>query len=300
MRLFLKHILLFAVLFFIIEKSAWFLLELAPNRQYDRRLENLINGKINKDLLVIGSSRGAGNILAGQLEKQTGLTSYNLSYQGSNVNFHEFILKTALKFNKKPKTVLLAIDNPTQFIGDISIRYRVDVLQPLTKYNYINKTLVKEKVNNTLSYAFCLARLNKNHFRFKNREAPTMNPLDSFGTMPLIKKKNLNLVYSDTISAYSKALEEDSRLKAFKNIQLICSENNIELIYVFSPNFRAFNTSFYKRFKALVTKNQKIIVFNQDNQVYENQSYFYDYAHLMDKGAKIFTSEISDFINSNK
>ena len=100
MRLFLKHILLFAVLFFIIEKSAWFLLELAPDRQYDKRLENLINGKINKDLLVIGSSRGAGNILAGQLEKQTGLTSYNLSYQGSNIEFHDFLLSILLKHNQ--------------------------------------------------------------------------------------------------------------------------------------------------------------------------------------------------------
>jgi hypothetical protein len=300
MRLFFKHILLFAVLFFIIEKSAWFLLELAPDRQYDKRLENLINGKINKDLLIIGSSRGAGNILAGQLEKQTGLTSYNLSYQGSNVNFHEFILKTALKFNEKPKKVLLAIDNPTQFVGDISIRYRVDVLQPLTKYNYINKTLVEEKVNNKLSYAFCLARLNKNHFRFKNREAPTINPLDSFGTMPLIKRKNLNLVYNDNVLAYSKDLEEESRLKAFKNIQSICLENNIELIYVFSPNFKAFNTSFFKRFKELVPNNHKIIVFNQDNKVYRDQDYFYDYAHLLKNGAEIFTSEISDFINAQQ
>ena len=300
MKSFLKQILIFSLLFFLVEKSAWLLLESAPERQYDKRLEYLINGDINKELIVLGSSRGAGNILAGQIEKETGLSTYNLSYQGSNVNFHEFILKTLLEYNRKPNTILLAIDNPSEFIGDVTIRYRVDVLQPLTKYNYINKVLVKEKVNNKLAYLFCLARLNKSHFRFSNREAPSMNPLDSFGTMPLIKKKDLDLVYGIKKSEYSKNLEEATRLEAFKSIQSLCANNDIKLIYVFSPNFKSFNTKFYLRFKNIIGAKEQVIVYDSLNPIYINKNYFYDYAHLLKNGAEVFTSEISTFINSKK
>ena len=99
----------------VITQAHWFVLKETPKKQYDKRLEELIKGEINKDIIVLGSSRGSGNILAGQLEKETGLESYNLSYQGSNINFHNFILNTLLKFNKKPKYVMLTIDNSSEF-----------------------------------------------------------------------------------------------------------------------------------------------------------------------------------------
>ncbi|PQV47282.1 hypothetical protein CLV33_10764 [Jejuia pallidilutea] len=299
MKRFFKHIILFGLIFFTVEKVTWFLLDATPKRQYDKRLEKLINGEINKELIVLGSSKGAGNILANQLEEETGLSAYNLSYQGSNVNFHEFILKTLLKYNEKPEIILLAIDNPSEFVGDISIRYRVDVLQPLTNYNYINTTLIDEGVNNKLSHVFFLSRLNKSHFRFKNRTAPSMNPLDSSGTMPLIKKKDLELIYSKNKSSYNTALEESSRLTSFKNIQYLCKKNNIQLIHVFSPSYRSFNLSFFNRFKKLQKAEEGVIVFDTLKPEYKNADYFYDYAHLLENGAEIFTSEISAFINKN-
>ena len=108
-------------------------------REYDKRLEYLLEGKVNKDIIVLGSSRGAGNILAGQLEKGTGLTSYNLSYQGSNLVFHHFILKTLIKFNQVPKYILLSVDDSSQFVRVETLNYRKDVVLPLSKYHYINE-----------------------------------------------------------------------------------------------------------------------------------------------------------------
>jgi len=298
MKLFFKNIIIFTVVFFVIEKASWFLLGFAPSNQNDKRLGELLNGEINKELIVLGSSRGAGNILVGQLEKETGLSSYNLSYQGSNVNFHEFVLKTLLEFNKKPKTILLSIDNPSHFSSDVSIKFRSDVLEPYTKHNYINSTLIDKGINNRLSHFFCLSRLNKSHFRLKKGKVSSINPLDEYGSMPLIKKKNLDLKYNSAISPYSKTKEAMDKINAFKSIQNLCHANDIELIYVFSPNFRPFNHNFYKRFKELIKPNEKVILFDKSKQVYQNPEYFYDYAHLLENGAEIFTSEISAFLKS--
>ncbi|WP_452224248.1 hypothetical protein [Lacinutrix chionoecetis] len=300
MKKFFINITVFSLLFFITEKTACLLINSTPERQYDKRLESLLHGEINKDLIVLGSSRGAGNILAGQIEKETGLSSYNLSYQGSNINFHEFILKTLLAYNSPPKKLILAIDNPTEFSKDTSIRFRSDVLQPLTKYNYINTTLVNQNVNSKLSYLFCLSRLNKSHFRFKKNTQPSENPLDSFGTMPIIKKKVVNLKYNKEVKPYSKEIEVSSKIKSFKNIQDLCKQNNIELIYVFSPSFNTFNYDFYNRFKDLIKPNEKVFMYDVSKDIYRNPDYFYDNAHLLKNGAQIFTSEISTFVNANR
>ncbi|MBP0904530.1 hypothetical protein ACFSKN_11565 [Mariniflexile gromovii] len=298
MKLFFKHIIIFALAFFIVEKGVWFILNETPKKQYDKRLELLIKGKINKDIIVLGSSRGAGNILAGQLEKETGLTAYNLSYQGSNVDFHKFILETLLKFNKAPQYVLLSIDNSSQFIKDESLNYREDAVLPLTKYNYINNELVNEKINSPLSYAFFLGRYNKFHSLFRDAFVNTRNPIDSFGSMGILKKNDVKLNYVEKTEKYNQNFEKASRIKAFKNIQKLCKLNNIKLVFVFSPSFYNFESSFYTRFKKLDESENGIFVYDSTNNIYRNQEYFYDKTHLFINGAKIFSTEISNFINT--
>lgn len=296
MKRFLKNIIVFFIIFFVVEKSAFFLLDAAPKREYDTRLEQLINGTINKDLIVLGSSRGAGNILAEQLEQDTGLSSYNLSYQGTDIIFHEFILESLIKYNKAPKYVLLNIDSPTTFLESNSIIFRTDVLLPYTKYNYINSKLVEVAANNPLSSIFFTLRLNRNHFKYSSKVAREENPLDAFGSMPLLKNKKHGLVYSDKNQSYDKNKEQASKLSALKNIQDICNKNNIKLTYVISPSFRACSTNFYKRLAKLSKSENHIFVYDSLNPVYKNEAYFYDAAHLMKNGAQIFTSEISEFI----
>lgn len=296
MKRFLKHILLFGFIFFIVEKSVWFLLDTAPKREYDTRLEQLLKGKINKDLIVIGSSRGAGNILAKQLENETGLLSYNLSYQGTDIKHQKFILETVLKYNKAPKVVVISIDSPSEFKKSKSVFFRNGALLPLSKYNYINEKLIENNLNTSLSRVFFIARLNTHHFSFQDKKPSKINPIESNGSMPLLQKKKTNLSFATEANNYDISGEDDTKISAFLDIQNICRNNNIELIYVISPNFKSFNMAFFKRFKML-TREEKIMVYDTLNPIYKEEAYFYDMAHLLKNGAEVFTSEISEFIN---
>jgi hypothetical protein len=103
MKKFIFNFLLFIIVFFIFDKIFFIFIYFAPNNKVDKRLELVINGGINKDCIIFGSSRGARNIIAKQIEKETGLSSYNLSYPGSDIEFHEFLLRSFLKFNKNQK-----------------------------------------------------------------------------------------------------------------------------------------------------------------------------------------------------
>lgn len=300
MKQFLKNSLLFLLVFFILEKGFYYFLQQAPKLEYDTRLEQVLEGKMNKQIIVLGSSRGADNILAGQIEKQTGLTTYNLSYPGSDVTFHAFILETLLKYNKAPKKIILAIDNPYEFTEEKSLVFRLDRLYPLSKYNYINQKLIDQKEKNIFSKVFCLARLNKSNFSFKKQEIPVFNPIDSFGSMPFLKKNDkITFDYDNGVNGYSKAIEIEEKVNAFKQIQELCAKNDIDLIYVFSPNFGTFNSAFFNRFQNEVEDKNRIIVYDSLNPIYKNKEYYYDESHLLEKGAKIFTKEIITFIQSN-
>ena len=106
MRSFLIKILAIVVLFFVIEKVLWFVMEYQPQKEYDNRLKLVLDGEMNKDIIVFGSSKGAADVLASQLEKETGLSSYNLSYLGSDITYHDFVLETLLRYNKSPKKII--------------------------------------------------------------------------------------------------------------------------------------------------------------------------------------------------
>src|SRR5688572_29021938 len=114
MKKFIGTLALFGIIFFVYDKLFLPVRNQAPASEADKRLEYVIKGVMNKDIVVIGSSRGARDILAERIEDSTGYTSYNLSYPGSDVEFHAFLLESIVTFNKAPKLVLLAIDDPWQ------------------------------------------------------------------------------------------------------------------------------------------------------------------------------------------
>jgi hypothetical protein len=130
---------------------------------------------------------------------------------------------------------------------------------------------------------------------------PDDNPMDSSGSMPYVNKNpNIELDYSKGKNGYSTKNEIANRLEAFYNIQKICSNNNIELIFVFSPDYQKFNDSFKIRFERLLKSENTIVVYDTLNPAYKNKEYFYDTSHLLKNGASIFTSEIIEFLEKSK
>jgi len=144
MRKFVINCIFFFIIFFILEKSLILLRNKLPDRELDKRLEYIITGKVNSDIIVMGSSRGARDIVASQLADSLRTSAYNLSYPGSNIYFHEYLLTELLKNgNKKPKVLILVIDDPYEMEDNYSLQFRFDRLYPLVKYKSIRNTLTE-------------------------------------------------------------------------------------------------------------------------------------------------------------
>lgn len=301
MKKFFQRLILFGLVFFVLDKLFYIFLYAAPHLEVDKRLELLLNGKINKDVIVMGSSRGAYNIIAGQIEKETGKTSYNISYAGSNIQFHLFLLKTVLKYNKKPQIVVLSLDDPSEFLFDKSLNFRLDRLYPLEKYTYINQELIDQNDKSKFSWFLYLARLNKSNFTFTKKKEALESPILSCGSMPFLEEfSKKELVFDTKQKHYFITKELKNKRKAFLEFQHICNANNIKLIYCFAPNFRVYNPVLENRIKSIALRENKFFVYDTNISAYKHKKYFHDVSHLNMRGAKLFTSELSKFINLNK
>lgn len=293
MKQFIIKIILFGVAFFLLEKVFYAFLFVSPFLEKDKRLEYIISGNMNKDLIVLGSSRGARNIIASQIEDSLNISCYNLSYPGSNIEFHEFVLRSLIKYNNKPKIALLVVDDSGELLPSKSLKFRLDRLYPLTKYDYINNEMIERGENSFLSKFLILARIRKQNFDIRQKQFGTLDTLVSCGSMPIsFQRENRKFIFENNVRNYEAKSELPEKLQAFKRVQSLCDFNDIQLILVYPPNFKKHNTFFQKRIEGLSGSSFSSILYDTSNVNYRDKDYFYDESHLKTNGAVIFTNEI--------
>ncbi|MGV3697909.1 hypothetical protein [Flavobacterium sp.] len=301
MERFIKNILIFALVFFILEKAFIYFILVSPQKEVDRRLEFLVEGKINKEIVILGSSRGARNIIASEIEQETGHTAYNLAYPGSDIEFHEFVVRTLLKFNKAPKVILLSVDYPMALQPDSVLNFRLERLYPLVKYNYVNAELVERGDKNLItSNLFALGRINKTNFNIKQKKFTPLDTLYEDGSMPIsFRKKDEDWSVSKAARPYNPKTEVKSKVDCFRKIVAMCREKNIKLIIIQPPLFDAMDSGFRARLVELTGNTIPFFDYNRQNPIYTNKDYYYDRTHLNRKGALIFTEEIIQYLKTN-
>lgn len=302
MKRFILTILAFFITFFLLEKVFWIFLILSPPLEYDKRLEKVIKGELDKDLIVLGSSRGARNIIAGQIEDSLKISSYNLSYPGSDIEFHEFLLSTYLKFNKAPKVLLLVVDDPSELLPSESIKFRLDRLYPLARYSNVNNELIKRGDKNFLSRFLVLARINKRNFDLRKKYFSEIDTISNCGSMPIsFQRKDRKFVFDSNVKGYNESLELPNKVEAFLSLLSQCEVNGTKIFVIFPPNFYSNNRLFEKRIKELTTNYSiNFITYNTNDSLYKDKSIFYDEGHLARNGAVVFTNEVINKLKLDK
>ena len=314
--------LIFKVLFFIaiilildrIIGKTIFYVSLNSSLFNDKRLLYILENKINADVLIIGSSRAARNIIAKEMEKYTGITTYNMGYPGSNIDFHEFLLRVIISTKYIPKCIILTVDDDAELKYNDSIKFRFDVLYPLIEHR--NSIVLNEMIGRNIYESEFLVKYSKiyaSRNQFYNlmnlstlmgligikmtNENDILNAILPCGSMPLsIKSKNFNdMTYNKYRPVYD--IKKENKLLKEKYISFVklCQQNNIELIVISTPNFFQPSIGFMNRIESL-SGNNVIFIDYSDNTIVDKR-YYYDKSHLDYSGAQIFTKILSkDFI----
>ncbi|MFC3335527.1 hypothetical protein [Flavobacterium palustre] len=281
---------MFLLLFFLVDKLFYWKLQSLPERELDKRLEWILEGKMNKKILIFGSSRAQHNLYSDAIQDSLKMTTFNLGYRGCNIDFQLFLLKKALKHNKKPKIVVLTLDDYKTFLPEKTLQFRYDKLYSLVKYQEITNELIARNDFSPFAFGWYCARLGKEQF-LSRKEKTKYDNWTAAGTVLLdftaadLDKKKYSLVH------YNIKSELPELISAFKEFQHICQVENIKLYLLVPPNFAYKNKEFVHRVKGLIVNEATKFYYENSNE-FEESKYFYDASHLNKKGAILYTNEI--------
>lgn len=278
-------------------------LNFLPHKEVDKRLEYLINGKINKDIIIVGSSKGARGIIASEIEAKTGMTCYNLSFPGSDVTFHEFITRALLEFNKPPKYVLLTIDGALQFLSNESINFRNDRLYPLVKYSFIKDELIARDEIKWPSLFVNTMCLKKSQLDFRMRKFGLLDTLIECGSMPIsFQDPRIDTLYfNDTICDYSTflALEKENKINSLLELHKNLENKGVKLVLLFPPNLYMYPSGIQERLCELLEDKVQIIEYPESNPIFKSPKLYYDKGHLKSDGALVYTDYVIERLNGD-
>jgi hypothetical protein len=303
MKKILLNILVFSILFFAFDKLFIYLRSAAAERQVDKRLEVVINGKMDADLLIFGSSIGAQGIIASSLSKELNIKAYNLSFPGSNVDFHEYLLNQVLiNGNKKPKLVLLNVDEPAELIANTSINFRLDRLYPLVKYESIRDELNKrEGKNKWFSQFLILYQLNKSNLDLRQKKFNTYDTILPCGSMPsYLTTNNFPSNYPSQALKYNIKDESPYLIKKFQSFINLCAKHHIKLVIVYPPKYRPRNKTFEERIQFLAGNKALHLMYNDQDSLYRDKINYIDASHLRTNGAHLFTKEVAIYLKAQQ
>ena len=284
--------MVFVLIFFLLDASFYYVIKNIPAKQPDQRLVSLIQGKINADILVLGSSRAAHNILAEDIEKHTHSKTFNLGFRKTNVEFHLNLLRLYLSKNKKPKQLIYLADVPFMF-DEKALVFRTDVFLPFVYYPEYKNLLIDKGELSKMAYFLNLAR-----FSFHTATKLPAVSIENFTTLqgsnplPLENYKGVG----DHFVANKKAVISYRLIREFKELQKLCLAHQIEFYLVVPPNNQPLDKEFIKYIQSDLFSTSKYYLYQLNYSTIDN-CYFYDESHLNKNGATVFTGELSEFLN---
>lgn len=301
MKRFLIRLAIFTAFFLLVDKLFLVVRNTSPAREADRRLEHILEGRMKAQVLVFGSSRGARCIIAQRFMDTTGVSAYSLAYPGSDITFHEYLLRQTLETpgNQKPETVILVVDDSDELTPSKSLKFRFDRLYPLVRYPAVRKELVKhDEIKPVVSEVLVLCQLHKSNFLLQKRRFTSNDTILPCGSMPIAHQKaTFDRKYDTTSYTYCPKDEIPEKIAAFTAFRNLCKEHGIRLIIAIPPNFRKTTTGFAQRLGQLTDGYGTVFMYDETRPEYRDPEHFFDSTHLRTAGAEIYTGELIRFLN---
>ncbi len=269
---------------------------------------DIYNGDLNSECLIYGSSRAWVHIDPIIIEKETGVSTYNLGMDAHNFYLQLLRHKESLKHNPKPKTIICGLDmgtlekrhdlyNKTQFLP--FMLWNKPMIEAISTYEGFNEA---DYFVPLLRYVGDFAAIKSGvkyyiepdtRFRIKGYHASDKvwsNDLDN-------AKKQMD--------SYTISLDTMS-VKLFTDFIQDCKKSNINVIFVYTPEYIEGKDFVTNRNDIMSMYNNMSEKYNVPFLDYSNDSicyqkkYFYNTMHMNYEGSEVFTKELAkDLIKYN-
>jgi hypothetical protein len=265
----------------------------------------IMEGKVNAQIVVTGSSRAVSHYDPRIIETQTGRSAFNLGRNGSQTDMQVAVLKAYLEHNRKPDIVIHNLDAftfvttrevyaPAQYVPYL---YDEELYRPLRK---INPDTWKSRyvplygyVVDDMNFSWILGL--KGFFGWSPRE-------DFFlGFNPRSKKwtDDFQRFKAENPDGVSWGIEP-AGIQLMDDLIRLCQKRGIQLIFVYSPEYAEMQkltknrTEVFHNFHKLADRNQVPLWNYSDWSFASDTDYFTNSQHLNAEGAAIFSEDVAN------
>ncbi|PLX09014.1 MAG: hypothetical protein C0596_04235 [Marinilabiliales bacterium] len=305
--LFVLPILLIAIpLDFFISKN----LKKSTTHAYGEYLvwNDIYSGQIDADIAIYGSSRSWVHISPEILEDSLNMSAYNFGIDALNFKFQYFRHQQLLKYNKKPKMIIVS--------GDIFSFEKEEEFynhEQILPYMLWNKDYYKNRKifngYNTLDFIIPLIRYTGKtqeliHAFKLSANIKNPHPMRIKGYMGMQRTWNSDLEKAKKEHGSLKIKIDQDLLNLFDKFLIECKNNDIEVILVYSPEYIEGQTFIENRDEIMnlwegFSEKHNILYldYTQDSMCY-NRDYFYNATHLNKNGSEIFSAKLAEDIKT--
>jgi hypothetical protein len=269
----------------------------------------IIEGKLNSDILIYGSSRACGHFDTKIIEDSLKQLTFNIGIEGHRFKLQYLRHLLAFKNNPKPKLIIHSVEGTTLERGNL---YNPDQFLPYMLFNDIFFDFTSEfKGYSSLDYKIPLIRyygkLDALKTALKMIIMPQSNLVERVkGYQGHVRSWNNDFDNAKkTMKKYAMKIDS-STLVLFDKYLKECKEQEIEVILVYSPiyiegqEFMANNEDIINVYKKYAMKYDfSFLDFTNDELCYKKE-YFYNTTHLNKTGAELFTKKLTHEIKNRR
>ena len=263
-----------------------------------------MQGNVNADIIISGSSRAAYHYDPRTIEAATGHTAYNLGRAGTQTDVEVAVLKAYLEHNRKPLLVIHNLDafsfvssreifDPALYVPYLNDR---EIYGPLSK---IDGSLYKSRY--IPLYGYVVEDMNLTWITGLKALAGHSPREDYFlGFSPRDKVWTDDFVkYKENNPRGVSFSVEDQGVQSLRELILVCEKNEIPLLFVYSPEYsemQAITNNRSQIFEAFhrLGEQYHVPIWDYSTWKYDGDtSYFYNSQHLNAQGAAVFSDDFA-------
>lgn len=299
MKHFVKRILLFLVFgttcFIPMHFIDILISSLLRPKGYQSSWIDLYSNNINSDLVIFGSSRAQQHIVSNLIADSLKISVYNLGGAALPIELQLIRLKLLLNnCSQKPKYISLECCYHSIANGE----YLFDEYQiyPYMYRNHLYETYTHLLSQSFSKYDFYIPIYRYRHRLLKMIKETIKKDTCCRGYYNLGQERNASEYFvEDTDLRFDISSERVDYLKEFIEI---CQQNNIKIDIIYTPEY--YWQKYYTNKTEILDTIKKVAElyripfkdFSCDSiPINTDTIYYHDYTHLIDKGARKFTSE---------
>ena len=262
---------------------------------------DIVGGKLNADVWVIGSSRARAHIDSKVLEDSLGMNVYNLGLDGYTFDMQYCRFKLAMAKNKKPAYIIHSLDYGT-------FTKNPELYQPEQFTPYFNEPILTKNMRdyagfNSWDYSLPLVRFVGQHEQILHALKISLRPSGNKGN----RYKGFYSTYIPWTNEFEEARKKNPHLiqpvdtgyqRLFEQYLQEVNKLGIKLIFVFSPVYIE-GQEYISNSKDLLhtfstySKKHHIPFFDYSNDsICFNKSFYYNTTHLQKSGADVFSRKL--------